>query len=203
MEGFCLMPQWNRREFLSHSLAAGAALSIELPATSGFSATQERQEVNAQTAIDFRYSPLRYQSTFCFPDDPVKSLVDSEGSLLYDFPDDHLAPVHQFGTIVSFLLAGMKPQQQFRQWLEAPGVPIIYTHVEQSAAVFQLTIFATHRESEGRVDNVLMEVTPKQETMYAAPRIAILSCRKYDLAQKTGRVTTVVRDGAPFMYCIP
>jgi len=218
------MTKWNRRDFMSRSLVAGATLGFELPAAHSLSEENgpcchpERREGSAflideqnisksertEAAIDFRYSPLRYQSTFCFPDDPAKSLVDSVGSLLYDFPPDHLAAIHQFGTIVSFSLAGMQPQpQRIRQWLEAPGVPIIHTHVEQPTAVFELITFATNRDGEGRVDNVLLEIRPRQQTMYASPLISISSCKKFDLAQKDGLITKVLRDGVSYMYCIP
>jgi hypothetical protein len=207
MEGLCLIMRWDRRKFLSRSLVAGAAMRVDLPARANLGASipgigAEKDEAE-ETVVDFRYAPLRYQSTFCFPDDPVKSLVDNQGSLLYDFPENPLASIHQFATIVSFSLAGMTPQRQIRQWLEAPGVPIVHTRVEQATAVFELITFATHREEEGRVDNVLMEITPKQDDQYVAPRISILSCEKYSVKQKPDAVTAVLHDGVPFLYCIP
>src|SRR5438105_3387156 len=37
----------------------------------------------SKEGIDFRYAPRNWQSTYCFPDDPHKSLVGKQGELLY------------------------------------------------------------------------------------------------------------------------
>src|SRR2546426_7129767 len=37
----------------------------------------------SKEGIDFRYAPRNWQSTYCFPDDPHKSLVGKHGELLY------------------------------------------------------------------------------------------------------------------------
>src|SRR5208283_5717779 len=36
--------------------------------------------------IDFRYSPLSFQTAYCFPDDHLKSLIGENGELRYGHP---------------------------------------------------------------------------------------------------------------------
>jgi hypothetical protein len=59
----------RRREFLIAN-AGGIALAAADTGTPGPAA-----------AIDFRYSPLSYQTAYCFPHDPHKSLAGNRGEL--------------------------------------------------------------------------------------------------------------------------
>lgn len=209
----------NRRDFLTHALAAGAAAGFSLPAAAiGEPEThavtpQDAPVADENLPVDFRYSPVTYQSTFCFPDDAAKSLVGEHGDLRYDFSTEKFAAINEFGTIIEFALAGMHRARVRKQWLEAPGIPVVHTLLERDTATFELTTFATNRVGEGRVDNVLMEIRPKEKngggkSVAAVPLIRIRSCKPYKLAGQMGEhnpVTTVIggEDGKSLLYCIP
>jgi len=86
----------DRRDFLGGVLASGAALAASalpvaettaLPQSQPTApkSTPEATPAHAGSAIDFRYSPVEYQTAFCFPDDKYKSLVSQSGTLLYGF----------------------------------------------------------------------------------------------------------------------
>ncbi|HEY3443256.1 MAG TPA: hypothetical protein VGK29_21035 [Paludibaculum sp.] len=109
----------------------------------------------APVGIDFRYSPLQHQATYCFPDDPYKSLVDQRGRLLYGNPGRKGADFYP--TIVEFGLQGMEERPVVRQTLDAPGVPVVTTRLEgPRGGALALITFATNRAGEGRVDNVIL-----------------------------------------------
>jgi len=200
----------DRRTFLVRSVAAGAVTGFQLPAAVlPAQAEQSSTTVNAaeaafNTVVDFRYAPATFQSTFCFPDDPMKSVVGEHGDLRYDFPNDKFAAIDQFGTIVEFTLAGMRRDTWKRQWLESPEIPIVHTLIERPTAVFELITFSTQREGEGRVDNVLMEVRAKGEPVDVTPLVRIRSCKSYQLDANTSTLTQVLRgsDALPWMYCM-
>jgi hypothetical protein len=199
----------DRRTFLARSVAAGALAGFQLPAAvlsaeaEQPSAAPHAAEMGFNTVVDFRFAPSTFQSTFCFPDDSMKSLVGEHGDLRYDFPDEKFAGINQFGTIVEFTLAGMRRDTWKRQWLESPEIPIVHTVIERPTAFLELVTFATRREAEGRVDNVLMEVRPKDGPVNAVPLVRIRSSKSYQLAEKRGAVTEVLRDpgASPWMYC--
>lgn len=155
--------------------------------------------------IDFRFAPHDFQSIICFPDDPAKTLVGKHGDLRYDFPKDQFAAIGQFGTIVEFSLAGMNRDVWIEQKMEMPQVPIIHTVIERQGATLETIAFATRREGEGRVDNVLLEIRAKGEDVAAAPLVRIRSCRDYHLKLKDGAITEVLRgpESQPWMICIP
>ncbi len=132
--------QLNRRECLQLTAAANLA-----PAATS-------------SGIDFRYAPLQHQATYCFPDDPHKSLIDHRGRLLYGNPGRKSADLYP--TVVEFSLQGMEESRAVHQALDAPDVPIITTRFERpGGAAFELTTFATNRTGEGRVDNVILKTT--------------------------------------------
>ena len=159
----------NRREFLNGVLATGTTLAASaLPATGAqqpraVSAppgkrTLRDEHGKAVSVVDFRYSPVKYQTAFCFPDDPHKSLVSESGQLLYGY---------KFGSStlacplkVGFTLYGMQRPKVKSQELESPSVPIVRTELEYPSALMTLTTFATNDPAEGRVDNVIVKVTP-------------------------------------------
>ncbi len=203
------MQRIDRRTFLARSAAAALLTRVATPASAtdegaGISESPE-VEPDFNATIDFRYAPRDFQSTICFPDDPAKTVVGKRGDLRYDFPNDKFAAIGQFGTIVEFTLAGMANDSWVSQKLEAPGVPIVHTVIDRPSATIELIAFASRREREGRVDNVLMEIRAKSEDVVAAPLVRIRSCQDYHLKPKDGIVTEVLRGQSTelWMICIP
>ncbi|MGH9585593.1 MAG: hypothetical protein ACRD3F_01475 [Acidobacteriaceae bacterium] len=207
----------NRRTFLAGGAAAGVLTGLDLPAALRGEATTSHKSaggVEGDTPVDFRYAPADFQSTICFPDDPDKTVLGKRGDLRYDFPSSPFAGIGEFRTVVEFSLAGMGRDEWLEQRMEAPGVPIVHTRLKRAAASFELTAFATRREGEGRVDNVLMEIRPKASEVLVAPMVRIGSCDKYKMGESSGKVINVVKgDGdtpatpaipaIPWMSCIP
>ncbi len=146
--------QISRRQLLG--TAGALAAPLELAAESAELAPVKAAATGQAAKVDFRYSPLDWQTAYCFPDDPHKSLVDQNGRLLYGNPGRREAQFYP--TIVQFSLLGMGSDRILRQELEAPGVPIVHTTAEHAGAHFELISFATNRAGEGRVDNVLMRI---------------------------------------------
>ena len=162
----------NRRDFLNGVLATGTTLAASaLPATEAQQPpavpalpgerTLKGEPGKAASVIDFRYAPVKHQTAFCFPDDPHKSLVSETGQLLYGY---------KFGSStlacplkVGFTLYGMQAPRVKSQQLESPSVPIVRTVLEYPSALLTLTTFATNDPAEGRVDNVIVEVTPHSD----------------------------------------
>ena len=194
----------NRRTFLAGGSAAGVLGSLEWPSTVRGSGLEAGAAASGER-VDFRYAPADFQSTICFPDDPEKTVLGKRGDLRYDFPADIFAGIDQFGTIVEFGLAGMGQEVWHSQNMESVGVPIVHTTLERAAATVELIAFATRREGEGRVDNVLMEIRPKSGTVAAAPLVRIRSCRQYRLAAGSGAVSSIFRENeqTPWMISIP
>jgi hypothetical protein len=150
--------------------------------------------------VDFRYAPRLSQATICFPDDPKKSLVGQAGDLRYDFAKAQIVGGEDFGTVCTFSLAGMQDDRVVRQWLEDPKVPIVHTLIDRPAATLELTAFATRHGNEGRVDNVLLTILPKDSKVAAIPRLHVRTCRK--LKQISGPPTVAVNDAdanTPFL----
>jgi hypothetical protein len=200
----------DRRSFLAGSAAAALVTGLEAPARASIHAPEPRTPPPesgkpAGASIDFRYAPEDFQSTICFPDDPAKTVVGKWGDLRYDFPYSPFAGINQFGTIVEFTLAGMRRDQWIRQTMEAPGIPILHTQIDRPNATIELIAFATRRDGEGRVDNVLMEIRAKGEDVIASPVVRIRSCKSYHLQPKTGSATIVMREQetAAWMACLP
>ena len=169
----------KRRTFLQSSgLALGAAPGLA-PA--------------GRPPVDFRYAPQTWQSTFCFPDDPHKSLVGEQGDLRYGHTRGK--PAEHFPVSVSFTLNGLDPDRVAWQRLEAPGVPIIRTRIDRSDAFLELTTFATRRAGEGRVDNVILEVRPKSKRSVLASPVVVLRTRR--TIALNGTVVRFESDAAP------
>jgi hypothetical protein len=147
----------TRREWLELSAVAAA------PALASASATQ----------VDFKWAPVRWQTAYCFPDDPHKSLVDDRGRLLYGNPGRVSADF--FPTIIEFSLSGMERERITGQTLEAPGVPIVHTFLEKSGGKCELIAFATNRAGEGRVDNVVLKAQGVRDGQRAVPIVTVAS----------------------------
>ena len=96
------------------------------------------------------------------PDDHHKSLIGERGELRYGHPGQG-GGIAYFPEVVEILLGGDGSNQVGWQRLEAPGVPIIHTRLDRPEAFLHITTFATRREGEGRVDNVILEVEPRTE----------------------------------------
>src|SRR6201986_3952065 len=152
----------NRRTFLAGGTVTGVLAGLDLATALRAGEPQASASDNAEdTAIDFRFAPADFQSTICFPDDPDKTVIGKRGDLRYDFPADIFANIGQFGTIVEFTAAGMGQDTWIAQTMEDPSPPIVHTRLDRAAASVELIAFATRREGEGRVDNVLVEIRPK------------------------------------------
>ena len=136
---------------------------------------------SALPAIDFRYSPLSWQTAYCFPDDHHKSLIGEQGELRCSHPGLGGGIVY-FPEVVEFSLLGMEANEVRVQQLEAPGVPIIHTRIDRPGAFLELTTFATQRAGEGRVDNVILEVQPRAlHARHAGPVVLVRTKREINL----------------------
>lgn len=187
------MPSFSRRTFLG-GLAASGAAAVASQTELAPSKTSDRQSHNGnyQAKIDFRYAPRLSQATICFPDDPKKSLVGQAGELRYGFAHALTVGMEDFATSCCFSLAGMQDDRVVRQWLEAPAIPIVHTLIDRPTATLELSAFATRHQNEGRVDNVLMTILPKGESVAAIPRILVRTCT--ELKQLTGPPVIVIGD---------
>ena len=156
---------------------------------------------NLSAAIDFRYSPLSWQTAYCFPDDHYKSLIGERGELRYGHPGQG-AGIAYFPEVVEFSLLGMEANEVRGQRLEGPDVPIIHTRIDRPEAFLELTTFATQRAGEGRVDNVILEVQPRaSHARHAIPMVLVRTKREIKL-QKSAGITLWSLDnevGPPFL----
>lgn len=193
----------DRRSFVMGMVLTGvasAAPGLAFGEESKAAAQSASKAVPALLPVDFRYRPRAWQSTFCFPDDVHKSLVGEHGDLRYGFPLTQSDGPEDFATLVDFTLQGMPSDAAPSQRLHAPGVPIIYTTKKLHAGTLELTTFATNFAGEGRVDNVLLTVTPAEGSVMAAPLVRIRSAERLTIA-KDQRPQTVLThaDGTPFL----
>ena len=203
------MRESTRRKFL-HDVGVGigtAAVAGSSPILRGASSaaaqeaegkTTSLESGSISTAIDFRYSPLSWQTAYCFPDDHLKSVMGERGELRYGH-SDQVGENANFPEVVRFSLEGMEADQVGWQRLEAPGVPIIHTRLDRPAAFLHITTFATRREGEGRVDNVILEVEPRTEHQLAAVPLVILRTRRDVKLESTpeGAVLRLGNEKAP------
>ena len=184
----------TRRKFLQAvGVGAGATTlaipdnveTLAAPVQAEAVAPEVVQDINS--AIDFRYSPLAYQSAYCYPDDPHKSLVGQMGELRCGHPGHDSKGLHWFTEVVSFSLLGMEPDHVDYQRLESPGVPIIHTRISRPTALLELTTFATNLPDEGRVDNVILEVVPETAIqVHAIPEVVVRAERPLEMQNGDG-----------------
>ncbi|MFN7997570.1 MAG: hypothetical protein U0Q18_28385 [Bryobacteraceae bacterium] len=175
----------SRRSWIS-SVGSGLGLAAaHLPAAE----RADTGHAGASPVVDFRHSPAQYQTAFCFPDDPHKSLVRQDGALLYGHQRGHA--IRYFPTEIQFSLSGMDADRVVRQELESPQVPIVHTRIERPRADLLLTTFGTNREGEGRVDNVLLEVRPRSGRLTHSTPVATVRTRVELVAEKSGATTLV------------
>ncbi len=156
----------NRRKFLRELGLTVGALAVGKEMMFGFPPfqkqikpfTRERPTPKAPP-VDYRYAPESWQSTFCFPNDPFKSLVSKHGELLYGYATSPDAPAG-FAQVVSFGLRDREPGTYVLQKKDDAGVPVVTTVLGWKDVKAELTLFATQSASEGRVDNLLVKITP-------------------------------------------
>jgi hypothetical protein len=156
---------------------------------------------NLPAKIDFRYAPLSSQLAYCFPDDHYKSLIGEHGDLRYGHPGRGQG-IDYFPEVVEFTLEGMEANHVRWQQVEAPGVPVVHTRIDRPEAFLELTTFASQREGEGRVDNVILEVKPRTlHSLHAVPIVIVRS--RHDIAVTKSSTTTILRldskTATPFM----
>ncbi|MGA8868537.1 MAG: hypothetical protein WB510_16295 [Candidatus Sulfotelmatobacter sp.] len=184
----------DRRQFVTALLVSGAATAVRAPGieNSHNALPPDSPTANPHNAkVDFRYAPHHAQSTICFPDDPLKTIVGQAGDLRYGFAKSLLVGMEDFSTVIDFSLAGFQDDKVLRQWIEAPGIPIVHTLIERPAATLELTAFATRHASEGRVDNVLLTIRAKKGSVAVVPKLHIHTCDKLVLESYTVPTATV------------
>jgi hypothetical protein len=198
------MSESTRRKFL-HDVSVGlgtAAVAGSSPRLAGASSlaaqeaegqTSSAENASPSTAIDFRYSPLAYQTAYCYPDDHYKSLIGERGELRYGHPGQG-GGIAYFPEVVEFSFEGMEDNQVGWQRLEAPGVPIVHTRLDRPEVFLHLTTFATQRAGEGRVDNVILEVEPRTLHKVAAVPLVIVKTKREVKLQSTPEVAVLRLD---------
>ena len=200
----------NRRKFLKTVGVAAGMTALGGPGSAGAQVSAALDEAgdragasveDTASAIDFRYSPLSWQTAFCFPDDPHKSLVGEHGELRYGHPGHDGKGLHYFSEVVEFSVLGMEPDRVQSQHVESPGVPIVHTRMDRPEGYLELTTFATNLPEEGRVDNVILEVVPRTEKeVHAVPRITIRSESELTLQ---ARDSAIYKDkGGPRLFLL-
>jgi hypothetical protein len=187
----------NRREFLN-TTGLGAAVAAGAQGSDGPAPVQA---VSLSESVDFRYSPVSFQTAYCFPDDPFKSLIGEHSDLRYGNPGAGKAAEY-FTTVVEFSLLGMEADQVVRQELESPSVPIVHTYLARPEAELHVIAFATNEENEGRVDNVILELTPRRATSVEAGLVITLRTKeKFVATSREGRTVVHPADNpdTPFL----
>jgi hypothetical protein len=178
----------DRREFLATTALAAAP------------AAEQAAKASESGRVDFRYAPALGQTAFCFPDDHYKSLIGERGELRYGHPGQG-KDIHYFPLVAEFGLNGMVRAGMGRQWLEAPGTPIVHTRLDYEEAFLELTTFATSLPDEGRVDNVLLEVRPRtRERIHAVPRLTLATRREARVNTRDGvGIASLAGESAPVL----
>ncbi len=187
--------------------ASGLIVGSSLPEIKSESGTDVEKNLgteesnSAPAAIDFRYSPLSWQTAYCFPDDHYKSLVGEHGELRCGHPGQS-GGIAYFPEIVEFSLLGMEANEVREQRLEAPGVPIIHTRIDRPEAYLELTMFATRRPGEGRVDNVILQVEARSAHSERAVPLVVVKTKREIKLQPSAGITLLRLDrdaGPPFL----
>lgn len=180
------MQNKNRRKFLRELGLTVGALAVGTEVMFGFPPFQKQIKPFTRTRpapkgapVDYRYAPEEWQSAFCFPNDPFKSLVSKQGDILYGHAGPSGAP-GAFAQIVSFGFRDREPGVYASQKLESAGVPVVTTALDWKDVAVTMTLFATNSAAEGRVDNLLVTVTPKgNEKLILTPELRVASLNDF------------------------
>ncbi|MGA7294272.1 MAG: hypothetical protein WBW85_17190 [Terriglobales bacterium] len=189
----------DRRQFVTALVVSGAVTAVGAPAVQNSPAAAPPDTLPrgvsfsgpSNAKVDFRYAPHDSQSTICFPDDPLKTIVGQAGDLRYGFAKSLSVGMKDFRTFVEFSLAGFEDDKILRQWIEAPCIPVVHTLIDRPAATLELIAFATRHAAEGRVDNVLLSIKSKRGTVAVMPKLHIRTCDKLQLESYTVPTATV------------
>jgi hypothetical protein len=203
------MSESTRRKFLQDvsvglgtaAVAGSSPILAALAANAVEDKTSSAEREAPSTAIDFRHSPLSWQTAYCYPDDPHKSLIGERGELRYGHPGQG-GGIAYFPEVVEFSLEGMEDNKVGGQRLEAAGVPIVRTRLDRPEAFLHITTFATQRAGEGRVDNVILEIEPRTGHKLAAVPVVILKTKREVKLQSTPEAAALRLDNdqaPPFM----
>jgi len=150
--------------------------------------------------VDFRYAPADWQSTYCFPDDPFKSLVGKFGELLYGHAGMG-ADWNAFAHVVAVGLHDRARGTYVNQKLEAPGIPIITTDLEWDDVLMHLTSFATNDPDEGRIDNLLVELYSRgTNEVEVTPEITIHSEAGFTALSEGDHGTVQLNGNPPVIF---
>lgn len=139
------MAELDRRSFIAAigatlgTAAVGLGETAEGPSPKADMSPNDLEESTDIFSVDFRYAPGDWQSVFCFPDDPPKGVVARSGELRYGHPGTYAKELQYFRETVQFSLGGMNVPRVLDQSLEAPGLPIVHTRIEQAQAFMELT----------------------------------------------------------------
>lgn len=180
------MQNKNRRKFLRELGLTVGALTIGREIGFGFPTIQtqpkpftRQRPTPKNTRIDYRYAPESWQSAYCLPNDPYKSLVSKNGELLYGHPGPGAAP-DAFAQIVSFGFRDAAEGAFVSQKMDSAAAPVVTTLLDWKAAGVEMTLFATQIEGEGRVDNLLVKITPKSaEKTLLVPELRVRSRARF------------------------
>lgn len=180
------MENKSRRKFLREvgltigAIAIGKDITEASPPFQKKDVPVRKKDDILKGVIDFRYAPRQWQSTYCFPDDPRKSIVSKFGELLYGHKGLD-TPYDAFPHIVSFDVKDAKGKEWLSQSLESPEIPIITTRYSWNDVTMESITFASNTPEEGRVDNVLLTFRGKSNTpTKISPEIHITSSSRFD-----------------------
>ncbi len=197
------MKKRDRRTFIKDIVLAGGAVTIAADALNAFSLFDQQGKKRVvmvepknkpviPSPIDFRYSPSSWQSTFCFPDDPSKSLVGKFGELLYGHPGLG-ADIDAFAQKVWFGIKGTQKGEYIEQKFENPSIPIFTTKLKFPEMTMVITTFATNHDKEGRVDNALVEITsPATIPAECMPMITVTTKEPLEIDDNGSDFSTVL-----------
>ena len=111
-----------------------------------FETTSDKRKMNSQLEeelLDFKYAPLYWQSIFGLPNDPHKSVIASDGTLLYNFDGkvfDFLIPEPDYKLRIRAEIEGMNEYTSKHQTIYSARVPIFTTEMQNNGiSVIQKT----------------------------------------------------------------
>ena len=109
--------------------------------------------------VDFEFQPPQWRTAICLPDDPYKTLVDEQGTLLYHYRRES----GDFSTRVSVVVD--ERAKTVHQSLVSPRVPIVLTERETPDLKIVEEVFAlkktASKSADARNDVILVHATNK------------------------------------------